>query len=190
MDGLCFLVKLEMLESFGNFEVVAGAFMEENDLIARANRCGYRAAIANQALCFTPAPPRRNLTALRRSWARTPCGKSIRIITPRSDATAGPRPTELFASSELSPRSRRYPLPSISRASGVTKTSTTEYGTKLVASFARRFKGKYRINVICEPFVWKHHELATMDGLVRSHVDADTLFPAIVRLGQPFDQLG
>jgi GT2 family glycosyltransferase/glycosyltransferase involved in cell wall biosynthesis len=51
--GFCLYVKLEVLEEFGFFDETYGAgYNEENDLIMRANRCGYRAALANRAFVY------------------------------------------------------------------------------------------------------------------------------------------
>jgi GT2 family glycosyltransferase len=47
--GFCLFIKKEVLDEFGYFDEVYGqGYNEENDLIMRANRCGYRAALANR----------------------------------------------------------------------------------------------------------------------------------------------
>lgn len=51
--GFCLYIKLEVLEEFGLFDEIYGqGYNEENDLIMRANRCGYRAALANHAFVY------------------------------------------------------------------------------------------------------------------------------------------
>ena len=51
--GFCLFIKLEVLEEFGFFDETYGqGYNEENDLIMRANRCGYRAALANHAFVY------------------------------------------------------------------------------------------------------------------------------------------
>ena len=51
--GFCLYIKLEVLEEFGLFDETYGTgYNEENDLIMRANRCGYRAALANRAFVY------------------------------------------------------------------------------------------------------------------------------------------
>jgi GT2 family glycosyltransferase/glycosyltransferase involved in cell wall biosynthesis len=51
--GFCLLVRFDMLMEFGLFdESFGGGYNEENDLMMRANRCGYRAAIANRAFIY------------------------------------------------------------------------------------------------------------------------------------------
>jgi GT2 family glycosyltransferase len=51
--GFCLFIKWEVLKEFGGFDESYGAgYNEENDLIMRANRCGYRAALANRAWVY------------------------------------------------------------------------------------------------------------------------------------------
>jgi GT2 family glycosyltransferase len=51
--GFCLFIKREVLVEFGLFDEIYGqGYNEENDLIMRANRCGYRAAIANHAFVY------------------------------------------------------------------------------------------------------------------------------------------
>lgn len=51
--GFCLLIRFEVLEEFGLLDESYGpGYNEENDLIMRANRCGYRAALANRAFVY------------------------------------------------------------------------------------------------------------------------------------------
>lgn len=51
--GFCLFIKLEVLDEFGFFDEAYGqGYNEENDLIMRANRCGYCAALANHAFVY------------------------------------------------------------------------------------------------------------------------------------------
>src|ERR1017187_1365691 len=51
--GFCLYIKLEILEEFGLFSEIYGrGYNEENDLIMRANRGGYRAVLANHAFVY------------------------------------------------------------------------------------------------------------------------------------------
>ena len=48
--GFCMLIRWHILAEFGGLDPIFGAgYNEENDLVMRAGRCGYRAALANQA---------------------------------------------------------------------------------------------------------------------------------------------
>jgi GT2 family glycosyltransferase len=51
--GFCLFIKSEVLEEFGLFDECYGrGYSEENDLIMRANRCGYQVALANHAFVY------------------------------------------------------------------------------------------------------------------------------------------
>jgi len=51
--GFCLYIKLSILDEFGLLDEVYGrGYNEENDLILRANRCGYQAALANHAFVY------------------------------------------------------------------------------------------------------------------------------------------
>lgn len=51
--GFCMLIKWQILENFGLLDTVYGkGYCEENDLIFRAGRCGYRSALANKAFVW------------------------------------------------------------------------------------------------------------------------------------------
>ena len=51
--GFCLFIKFQILDEFGLLDEIYGrGYNEENDLIMRANRCGYRAALANHAFVY------------------------------------------------------------------------------------------------------------------------------------------
>lgn len=51
--GFCLFIRWEVLIEFGLFdESYSPGYNEENDLMMRANRCGYRAALANRAWVY------------------------------------------------------------------------------------------------------------------------------------------
>jgi len=51
--GFCLFIRWEVLTEFGLFdESYSPGYNEENDLMMRANRCGYRAALANRAWVY------------------------------------------------------------------------------------------------------------------------------------------
>lgn len=51
--GFCLYVRSQIIEEFGGFDpIYGGGYNEENDLVMRANECGYRAALANWAFVW------------------------------------------------------------------------------------------------------------------------------------------
>ena len=67
--GFCLYMKRSVLAEFGLFdEGYSPGYNEENDLIMRANRCGFRAAIANRAFVYHSAESSFEGTATPRSF--------------------------------------------------------------------------------------------------------------------------
>ena len=51
--GFCLYIKFSILDEFGLLDEIYGrGYNEENDLMMRANRCGYRSALANHAFVY------------------------------------------------------------------------------------------------------------------------------------------
>src|SRR5262249_61040545 len=51
--GFAMLIRRFIIEEFGVFdEIYGGGYNEENDLVMRASRCGYRAVLANKAFLW------------------------------------------------------------------------------------------------------------------------------------------
>ena len=51
--GFCMLIRWHILAAFGGFDEIYGkGYNEENDLVMRASRCGYRAVLANHAFVW------------------------------------------------------------------------------------------------------------------------------------------
>jgi GT2 family glycosyltransferase len=51
--GFCLFIKFQIMAEFGLMDEMYGrGYNEENDLIMRANRCGYQAALANHAFVY------------------------------------------------------------------------------------------------------------------------------------------
>lgn len=51
--GFCLFIKFQIMDEFGLLDEIYGrGYNEENDLILRANRCGYQAALANHAFVY------------------------------------------------------------------------------------------------------------------------------------------
>lgn len=51
--GFCLYIKFQIMDEFGLMDEIYGrGYNEENDLVMRANRCGYQAALANHAFVY------------------------------------------------------------------------------------------------------------------------------------------
>ena len=98
--GFCLFIKWEILKEFGVFDESYGhGYHEENDLILRANRCGYRAALANHAFVYhvgeasfaaNPVPKRRekekNAALLEKRYPEYRTSVAKYMASPRYEA--------------------------------------------------------------------------------------------------------
>jgi len=190
--GFCLLIKSKILQDFAGFDHIFGpGYNEENDLIMRANRCGYGAVIANWAFAYHERGSSFALAARGRSE-----------LEKRNSAILGERHPYYYSSvqryfqssehealvlvSRLGETERRTVAFDFSNY-GTHKNGTTEYGTKVLRSFIRQFGNRYKVYAVCHQPVWLFHDLDKIDGLSWSPVDSDERYAAMVRLSQPFD---
>ena len=160
----CFYARCEVVRDFGG-EDTARAL---DDLVIRANRCGYRAAIANRAYAYSTKDLRLNAlasAALDRHLA-SPTERAIRLLC---QVETG-KPALGFDFSTI----------------GCLKNGTSEYSVALLAAFAKLFAGHYGIDVLCGEDAWDFHHLAGIPGIRRVPVEDDRPYAAIVRTSQPF----
>jgi hypothetical protein len=156
----CFYARSEIVRDFG------GADGAMEDLVVRANRCGYRAAIANRAFAYSTRKLPQNATAsaaLNRHLA-SPAERALKLLCQID------RPALAFDFSTI----------------GQLKNGTSEYSVALLATFAKLFAAEYGIDVLCGKETWDFHDLAGIPGIRRVAIEDDRSYAAIVRTGQPF----
>ena len=185
--GFCLLVKHEVLEEFGVFdECYSPGYSEENDLVLRANRCGYRAALANRAFVWHagggsfPAPER---AALERRNERVLSRRYPEYIPAVAHYCAGPRyrSERLLGALPAAPRPRvAFDFTSFeARHNG-----TFHAGRRILASAARSWP--FEIHVIAGAEARRFHRLDEIPGLSFTGPDTGDVFAAVFRFGQPF----
>src|SRR3954468_378418 len=165
----CFYARHEVMGDLG--------FIPEgeaiNDLAIRANRRGYRAAIANRAYAHSTEP-----------HVETPLAPdAIGAAQERHLTSPAERALTLLCQCETdAPLALAFDFSSI----GTLKNGTSEYSVALVSAFAKLFADRYRIDVLCGEAIWDFHDLAAIPGIRRASPDDDRLYAAIVRTNQPF----
>ena len=175
----CFYARHEVVRDFGVLKLTSGDDGQAiNDLAIRANRCGYRAAIANRAYAYSTKERSQNslgsgamshndhLAALDRHL-NSPTERALRLLAQCETSAA---PTVAFDFSTI----------------GTLRNGTSEYSVALVANFARLFADRYRIDVLCGQDAWDFHGLSGVHGIRRASVEQDKPYAAIVRTSQPF----
>lgn len=190
--GFCLLVKCNILAEFGYFDEIYGAgYCEEVDLVMRANRYGYRAALANWAFVWH---------AGEASFARTSASRMIR--DKQNFAHLNDRYPEYiklienyFASPEYN--AERL-ICAVGQASpslrigfdfsnfGAWHNGTFEAGARLLDAAAASWPSHIEIFVFISEAAWSFHGLGRFPRVQRRDLSSDEVVAAIVRMGQPF----
>lgn len=191
--GFCFLARWEILQEIGLFDEAYGAgYQEENDLVMRASRLGYRAVMANHAFVWHEGSQSFSQTS------KTPKARdaeNVKIINKRYP--------------EFSALVNRYNSSAIYRAEkqitaatipdlpivlfdfshvGPYHNGTFEAATSILKACLDAWSENYSFGVICPSDAWEFHNLAKLGNLHRAKFgDRINTAAAIVRVGQPFD---
>lgn len=192
--GFCLFAKWRVFSELGSFDpIYAAGYNEENDLVLRANRCGYRAVMANRAFVWHQGE--QSFAASKHSrTAREE--KNAPILHSRY-----PEYLPLIRAYFSSPEYRAEELLEYvdGRAGELTVAfdcsnfgayfnGTFESGIKLIEAASRVRPKHWRIAVYMEKAAWRFHGLERLQGVERLDVDdAAAKVAAIVRVGQPFD---
>lgn len=184
--GFCLLIRREVLEEFGFFdECYSPGYSEENDLVMRANRCGYRAALANRAFVYHAgggsfAAPESKALELRHErvlgerypeylpavahYCSAPPYRFERLL----GAMLPARPAVVFDFSSFDER----------------HNGTFDAGRRILEGAAREWP--YPIHVIVSPGARRFHRLDDIPGLTFETLKTERVFAAAFRFGQPF----
>ena len=193
--GFYLFIKHAVLANFGFMDPDFGlGYEEENDLILRANKCGYRAVIANHAFAYHVGSAsfalhdahlngHRDLN-LQKLTQRHP---EFLPLVSRYEASAHFRAETLLGNLLVSPGGRLKIVFDLTTV-GPNVNGTSELSAGILAAFHKRHRSRYDINVICSKEAFSFHKFQLLDG-VRRH-EPDSMIPerfAIgVNFGQPF----
>lgn len=188
--GFCMLVRNMILREFGLLDEVYGAgYNEENDLVMRANRCGYRAVLANHAFVyhqgeasFTTAG-RRDLEAtnarlLAERYPEYPA--AVAEFVAGSTHAADARLAALLPDSD----GRHDVLFDFSDV-GSYHNGTIDAAKALLREFVRTRADRYNLTVIMHAEHARYHGLDRLRGVRVLPVDTDRQFAVGFRVGQP-----
>jgi GT2 family glycosyltransferase len=191
--GFCLLIRWHILAEFGGFDEIYGAgYNEENDLVMRAARCGYRVVLANHALVwhvgsasFAESPIRKD------EWER-----KNRAILDQRYPEYGRHTAEFYDSPEtvaerllaclIPDEDGRLDLALDFSSFRADFNGTTQAGHQLLRVANRLWGKRYRLFVICAQDVYEFHHYAEC-GIPRSDPHSGRLFAAVFRFGQPYD---
>jgi GT2 family glycosyltransferase len=193
--GFFLYIKHAVISNFGFLDPEFGVgYEEENDLICRANKVGYRAILVNNAFAYHAGSAsfsllEMNLPAhqganLQKMAKRHP---EYLPLVHRYEGSAHFR-AEALLSHILTSSSGRLKLAFDLSSVGPHFNGTNEMGMAIIGGFCQRHASTFEINVICSPEAFKFHELDRFEGLRRHDVDLQTTerFAIGIQIGQPF----
>ena len=191
--GFCMFVRWEILAELGGFDEVYGkGYNEENDLVMRASRLGYRAVLANRAFVahvgeasFNGAPTSREALERRNraildsrypeyTWHTRRYYDTPEVIAERLLACLVPdEDGKLDAAIDCSSFTAAH-------------NGTMQAGRQTIAAVAEQWRDRYRVHVLCSEEVFAFHDLARL-GATRADPHGGKTFAVVFRIGQPYD---
>jgi GT2 family glycosyltransferase len=193
--GFYLFIKNTVIANFGILDPEFGVgYEEENDLIFRANKVGYRAVLVNSAFAYhagsasfslldmdLKAHQGANLQKMAQRHAE------FLPLVRRYEDSAHFR-AEALLSHVLPTASGRLKLVFDLSSVGPNFNGTNEMGMAIIDGFCERHASMFEINVICSQVAFEFHKLDRHKGLRRHDVDFETdeRFAIGIRLGQPF----
>jgi GT2 family glycosyltransferase len=191
--GFCMLIRWEILAGFGGFDEIYGAgYNEENDLVMRAARCGYRAVLANHAFVWHEGEQSFGIANLsKHHWEPI-----NRAILDRRYPEYNAFTSAYFSAPETTAEKLLAAL--IPNAAGkldlafdfssfvAAHNGTFQAGKQLLALAAEVWGDRFDISVLCSPETfefWGYGDL----GVPRCDPHGPEKFAVIFRVGQPYD---
>lgn len=192
--GFCLYIKWRVLADIGVFDECYGdGYNEENDLIMRAGRLGYRAALANHAFVWHQGERSFGSTNVPRA-TRESTNRRILLerypeyaaITDQYLKSPEYRSEQLI--SALIDRNGKQSIAFDCTHFGPFHNGTFRAGKNIIFAAADSWPEHYRILVVINSKAWSFHKFRDSPFLER--VDPDDYDPrvaAMIRIGQPFD---
>jgi GT2 family glycosyltransferase/glycosyltransferase involved in cell wall biosynthesis len=191
--GFCMLIRWHILAEFGGFDEVFGAgYNEENDLVMRAGRCGYRAALANRAFVqhegegsFSSAEVPKaawelaNRAILDARYPEYSAFTSAYFVSPEARA-------EQLLSTLIPDDAGRLDLAFDFSSFAARHNGTYQVGRQLLGAAVRHWSDRFNIHVLCSPEIYDFHDYGALD-VERCDPDGPERFAVIFREGQPYD---
>jgi GT2 family glycosyltransferase len=193
--GFYLYIKHTVLGNFGLLDPAFGiGYQEENDLILRANKAGFRAVLANNAFAYHSGSASFSLLG---TDLKAHQDVNLRIMTQRHEeflplvrryeASAHYR-AEALLSRGLPAASGRLKIVFDLTSVGLDFNGTNEMSVAIVGRFHDRHALTFDISVICSPKAFRFHNLDKYHRIRRLDTDFSSpeRFAVGVRLAQPF----
>lgn len=191
--GFCMLIRWKILAEFGLFDEIYGrGYNEENDLVMRAGRCGYRAVLANKAFVWhegeqsfaVSEAPRNELDARNREvlLARYPEYDNLTrgyFQSPEYDA-------ETALGAMLGAENGKLDFAFDFSAFGPFHNGTFRAAQQVLREAAKHWTDRFNLFILCSEETYEFHNYAQY-GIERREPHGAERFAFIFRIGQFYD---
>jgi GT2 family glycosyltransferase/glycosyltransferase involved in cell wall biosynthesis len=190
--GFAMFIRKTILSEFGFFDEVYGkGYNEENDLVMRASRCGYRAALANRAFVWHEGEQSFEGDARKSVVEQENSALLLRrypeysgLVQAWFDGLA--YRAELLISQVAPDANGKVRIAFDFSTFGPYHSGTQKVGVQLLESAAKHWRDHFELYVLSPQSVFDFHQLQQY-GVERCDPHGPELFAAIFRVGQPFD---
>lgn len=190
--GFCLLIRWAILAEFGGFDEIYGrGYNEENDLVMRASRRGYRAVLANHAFVWHEGSSSfgKNadvlaLEARNRATLLTRYPEYVRLTEGYFDSPE--QRAEMLLGALLPGPDGRIDVALDFSTFTAAHNGTSIAGEQLLAAASELWGDRYRLHVLAAEQVYDFHDYGR-HGAPRCDPHGPEVFAAIFRVGQPFD---
>jgi GT2 family glycosyltransferase len=195
--GFAVYIKARVLADLGLLDEIYGlGYNEENDLILRANRRGYSAAIANRAFVYhlgegsfgqlDEARNPREIANRRIFDSRYP--EYSRAISTYFKSTSFH--ADRLLDSLIPQLDGKFNVAFDLSPLGLFHNGTFRAAKKILEAFARHFGDRYHLFAICAEDVFAFHDIARLGTITCVELEDAVPLTAIIRIGQPFSAAG
>ncbi|HLZ67706.1 MAG TPA: glycosyltransferase [Aliidongia sp.] len=191
--GFCMLIRWAVLAEFGGFDEIYGhGYNEENDLVMRVSRCGYRVVLANKAFVWHESERSfRSAGVTKADWE--PTNRAILDARyPEYDGftaahTDAPETHAETLLGTLTPDADgRLDLAFDFSTFVPIHNGTTQVGRQLLQAAHAAWGDRFKIHVVCSQAVYDFHGYGEI-GAPRCDPHGPERFAVLFRVGQPYD---
>ncbi|MCF8007934.1 MAG: glycosyltransferase [Methylovulum sp.] len=192
--GFYMFIKHEILANFGGLREEFGVgYEEENDLVIRANKVGYRAALANHSFAYHAGSASFNLLDMDLNTHQNDNLEKMCADHPeflplvrRYESSAHFR-AEALLSGLLGSKSGLISVVMDLSGLGCHHNGTNELSLNIVESLSKNYRNVFDLYVICPQEVFDFHEIKKFH-VQRADLSDSRKYAIAIMFGQPFDQ--
>jgi GT2 family glycosyltransferase/glycosyltransferase involved in cell wall biosynthesis len=191
--GFCMLINWRVLAEFGGFDTAYGkGYNEENDLVMRASRCGFRAVMANHAFVWHAGEESFSVATVDRTQLEP---ENRALLDARYPEYGGHTLNYYFSPENVAQELLAATLPDadgkLDMALDFSSFRCAQNGTfmagwQLLEAATRVWNRKYNLHVLCGEDVYDFHGYEKL-GVPRAEPHGGKRFAAVFRVGQPYD---